>query len=482
MGEDTKPVVAIAGASGFVGGALRRFLVDRYQVVGLTRSPTRARLKDDSGVEWRHCDLFDIGDVEGALAGVDYTIYLVHSMQPSARLNQASFMDLDLLLADNFARAAERNGIKQVIYIGGIRPHEKDGELSRHLESRLEVERTLARGSAPVTALGAGIILGPGGSSMRMMVNLVRRLPVMLLPSWTDSLSAPIAVADVVRAVDRCLGQEDTFGRSFEIGGPEKMSYRDMIVRTARVLQRDVTMLSVPFFSPALSRRWVALVTGSPDALVGPLIESLRHDVVPQDNWLNDWLKASSIPFDEALQRCLDEERRPLASPRDKIRAGDDAHLHQARTVRSVQRLPLPNGVDARWVADEYARWLPRFVWPFMQARVSEEGVIRFSLRFTPWVLLELTPKADDTPSDRRTFRITGGALARVSEKYAARFEFREVLDRRSIIAAVHDFRPTLPWFVYNFSQAVIHLIVMRAFGRHLARIRPESPSVLKAP
>ena len=472
--------MAIAGATGFVGQALRRALLERgYGVVGLTRSPTRARLADESGVDWRHCDLFSLREVTEALEGVHYAIYLVHSMLPSARLTQASFVDLDLLLADNFARAAEANGVRQIVYVGGIRP--QDDDHSDHLASRLEVEATLAARSVTVTALRAGIIIGPGGSSMRMMVNLVRRLPAMILPAWTRSVSAPIAIDDVLRAILRCLGDQETFGENYELGGPEEMSYEQMMRRTAEQLGRRVPMFGVPVFSPGLSRRWVALVTGSPDALVGPLSESLRPSVVPRANPLQRERVKDAVPFDRALAASVDEDGKPLANPRTILRPGDDARLKVMRTVRSVQRLPLPPDADAEWVASEYMRWLPRFVWPFLEVEV-QDAVVRFELRLTRLTLLELTRAPGDSTRDRQTFHITGGVLARTDGDLQGRFEFREVLRGKSIIAAIHDFRPTLPWYLYNVSQALVHLVVMRGFGRHLARVGRSRPAPALAP
>lgn len=464
--------VAIAGATGFVGQALRGKLVtEGFRVVGLTRSPTRAGIEDPSGVEWRHCDLFSVRQITEALDGVDYAIYLVHSMLPSARLTQASFADLDLLLADNFARAAEARSLKQILYLGGIRP--PDADHSAHIASRLEVEQTLACRSVPVTALRAGIILGPGGSSMRILVRLVRRLPAMVLPSWTRSMSAPIAIEDVIRATLVCLGNPDSFGESYDIGGPEPMSYREMMVRTARVLGKRVPMFGVPLVSPGLSKRWVSVVTGSSYALVGPLVESLRHSVLPRDNALQAKLLPNAVPFDTALKQSVDSEGRPADDPRRMLRSGDDARLRKARTVRSVQRMPLPPGASAEWVADEYMRWLPRFVWPFLTVR-THGGVIRFELRLFGWSLLELTRAPERSSEDRQQFLISGGLLARVDPNLRGRFEFREVLGRQRIIAAIHDFQPALPWYVYNSTQALVHLVVMRGFGRHLGRVQPD--------
>lgn len=471
MGEKT--TVAIAGATGFVGQALRHALVtEGFQVIGLTRSPTRAGLADEDGVQWRHCDLFSIGDVAKALYGADVALYLVHSMLPSARLDQANFADLDLLLADNFARGAQTCLLKQIVYVGGIQP--EDDYLSAHLASRLEVEETLAGRQVPVTALRAGIILGPGGSSMRMMVNLVRKLPAMILPSWTTSVSAPIAIEDIVRAALYCIDNPETFGQNYELGGPDLMSYREMMQRTARLLGRRVPMLNIPLFTPGLSRRWVTMVTGAPDALVGPLIESLRHNIPPQDNPLQQRLVKDAVPFDEALKRSLDDDGKPVANPRKVLRTGDDARLRAARTVRSVQRLPLPEGANAEWVVHEYMRWLPRFVWPFLKVETINSK-IRFLVRFTKVALLELTLATTHSTPDRQLFFISGGLLARVDKTLQGRFEFREVLDQKWIIAAIHDFRPMLPWYIYNFSQAIAHLIVMRGFGRHLGSIRMHS-------
>lgn len=474
---DGRPVVAVAGATGFVGTALLEALADEYRLVGLTRSPTRAAAEDGKGIEWRHCDLFSPEQVEEALEGVDYAIYLVHSMLPNARLLQAQFVDLDVLLADNFARACAKHGVEQILYLGGIRPDTSD--MSRHLASRLEVERTLASYATPITALRAGIVVGPGGSSMRVLVNLVRRLPMMILPSWTASRSAPIAIEDVVRCVRRCLGDPEAYGRHFEIGGPDVMSYREMMERTAAHLGVTRVMVPTPVFSPRLSTRWVATVAAVPTELVGPLIESLEHSVVPESNALNDWLqRAEPRTFEEALSSSVDDAGHPLDNPRTELVRSDGAKIRRARTVRSVQRLPLPPNTDSVWVRREYMRWLPRFMWPFLLVAV-EGDVVEFRVRLIGLVLLQLTCVPNDH-AEREHLNITGGVLAHVDEDYQGRLEFREILDGEAVIAAIHDFRPTLPWWLYNMTQALVHLLVMTAFGWHLARVEPQLPETVE--
>jgi uncharacterized protein YbjT (DUF2867 family) len=416
-------------------------------------------------VEWRSCDLFDLAKLERALEGADVAIYLVHSMLPTARLTQASFADLDLLLADNFARAAERAGVSRILYVGGLVPD--DGELSPHLASRLEVERALASRSPKLTALRCGIIVGPGSSSLWILVNLVRRLPAMILPRWTQSVSQPIALADLVRAVRLCLeGPEPSVG-AFDLGGPEPMAYSEMLKRTARYLGLKRWMFGVRAFSPRLSRLWVSVFGSAPRSLVAPLVESLRHDIPVGSNPLQDRLEP--MAFEAALATALDSAGRPMAPPSSiRLTAPVRSRLRQAKSVRSVQRLPLPAGRDARWVAEEYLRFLPSLPLPRIRVEVTGDRAA-FRLAGTRPLLLELT-RCASSQSDHIEFRISGGLLRSRNSSAAGRLEFREVLGGRAVLAAVHDFQPALPWLVYQYTQALTHLRVMRGFARHLAR------------
>lgn len=226
VADKKRPVVAVAGASGFVGTALLPVLAADFDVIALRRSPA-AELP---GVEWRQCDLFSMLQTERALEGADYAVYLVHSMLP-ARLTQARFEDMDFILADNFARSAARAGVKQILYLGGIIPD--DTQLSRHLASRLEVERVLAARGVPVTSLRAGLIVGAQGSSFRIVARLVERSPLLLCPHWTRSMTQPVGLRDVVKLLRFCVGREEMYGRAFDLGGAEVMTYLDLMRRTA---------------------------------------------------------------------------------------------------------------------------------------------------------------------------------------------------------------------------------------------------------
>lgn len=464
------PKLAMAGASGFVGQALATKLSERYEIVALTRSAARAVEKDPNPhVGWRHCDLFSVNRIVRAIHGCEVAVYLVHSMMPSSRLTQANFIDLDLLLADNFARACEAVGVKQILYVGGLMPH--GGGLSDHLASRLEVENTLASRRVPVTALRAGLVVGPGGSSTRILVNLVKRLPVMGLPSWCESRTHPIALQDLVRAVDDCLEREDAIDQQFDIGGTDVLTYRQMLETTASVLGLKRTMFRLPFVPSWLSLYWVKYFSGASLALVGPLVESLKHDMVAHDNPLQDRLRPEAISFREALSLSMNQKKDDLApNPRQRLRQLDDRDLKQAKHVRSVQRMTLPEGKDARWVAQEYMRWLPRYVWPLLHCHV-EGRVVQFRVKALGLKLLELTLAPDWSGSDRQVFFITGGFLADSKHNKRGRFEFREALGGSILIAAIHDYKPRLPWYVYIWTQAVAHLWVMNAFRNYLARL-----------
>lgn len=463
-----RPTVVVAGASGFVGTALLPVLAETCDVVALSRSASSQL----PGVRWERCDLFSLLQTERALAGADYAIYLVHSMLP-ARLTQAQFEDMDFILADNFARSAARAGVKQIVYLGGIIPD--DAQLSRHLASRLEVERVLAARGVPVTSLRAGLIVGPRGSSFRMVVRLVQRSPLLLCPHWTRSMTQPVGLRDVVRLVKFCLGREEMYGRAFDLGGPEVMTYVDLMRRTAERVGKKRIIVTVPFVPTRLSVLGIRLVTGAHRELIAPLVESLRHAMVAHSPTLQERAGIDAQHFDEALDLALTAEAEGVEA--DQHLARRHTQAEQGQYVCSIQRLPLPPGHDAIWVAQEYARWLPSFFKFVLHVTVDQRLNLFFRLTGLREPLLVLSYSHDRSSADRPLYYITGGLLTRESDpadgRAPARLEFRESPDRRSVLAAIFNYRPSLPWWFYRLTQAPIHLLVMRLFSWHLARQRP---------
>lgn len=466
-GEQKRPLVAVAGASGFVGRALVPLLSENFDVLGLSRSQSLPR----SGVRWQKCDLFSLLQTERALAGVDYAVYLVHSMLP-ARLTQARFEDMDFILADNFARSAARAGVKQIVYLGGIIPD--DAELSRHLASRLEVERVLAARGVPVTSLRAGLIVGREGSSFRIVVRLVGRLPLLLCPNWTRSMTQPVGLRDVVRCLRFCIGLPDTYGRSFDMGGPEVMTYVDLMQRTAARLGKKRVILTVPFVPRGLSVTAIRLITGAHKELVSPLVGSLRHAMIAHSPTMQERAGIEFQTFEEALESSITSE---AAGGADSELRRRHPQAEVGRYVCSIQRLPLPPGRDAIWVAQEYARWLPSFFKFILRVRVDEQLNVSFQLAGLRKPLLELSYSRDRSSADRPLYYITGGLLALPAVpsdgRAPARLEFRESPDRCTALAAIFNYRPSLPWWFYRLTQAPLHLMVMKLFAWHLARQKP---------
>ncbi len=456
-----------------MGSALRKALADSYDWIGLTRSEARATGgKDDTGTEWRLSDLYSFPKLETSMAGAEVAVYLVHSMLPSSRLTQANFANLDLLLADNFARASAAVGIKQIIYLGGLIP-EDQSHLSPHLASRLEVEEILRSTGVPLTVLRAGIVFGPGGSSTQILLNLCYQLPVMVFPKWTSSLTQSVDIRHVTRAVDLSIGHPDHFNQTYDLASHRARSYGILITDTAHVIGKQPFSFTVPMNSFTLSKYWVSFFSGVSGDLVNPLLESLKHDLVARPNPLMQELHEDPISFEESIKNCLDENGHPVPNPRSQTQSKDNRLIQKARRVRSVQRLPLPPNWDAWDVADQYGNWLTRSFRGMIQVNRDDEGALLFQVAFPRITLLKLSPSPLTRQRNRQVFYITGGILARTDVDPPGRLEFRSVCNNQYVMAAIHGFSPALPWFIYNFTQAPVHLWVMHAFGRFLKRQNP---------
>ncbi|KAA6187958.1 NAD(P)H-binding protein [Thiohalocapsa marina] len=463
--------IAVAGASGFIGSALCPRLAEIHDVVALTRSPARSRLPDShGGVHWRHCDLFRLDDVRRALAGVDYAVYLVHSLAPSSRLTQASPRDMDLVLADNFAQAAAANGVRQIVFVSGVMP--RSFRFSPLLWSRREVEMVLAAQGVPVTALRASLVVGPGGTGPGLLVDLVRRLPAFLLPPSSRSLTRPIALQDLVRAILLSLGQPQRYQGAFDIGGAEWLSYEAMLRQTAEVLGVRRAFVHVPVMPTRLASLVARVVSGAPGMMVGAVVESLPQDTCMQDNPLQQAIAPQARGFRAALADAVDPQTGRLRpSPRQSVQGQDLELMRRQSLVRSIQRVLLPPGQDAAWVAGNYFRWLGRCLWPLVRTRIGADGSIDVLLATPGLRLLRLRRASEHCTPRREVYRITGGLLARRQADGLPRFEFQTVLEQRYTLTAIHDYAPALPWYLYLPSQAFAHLRVMRWYQRRLARL-----------
>jgi len=428
-----------------------------HEVVGLSRSGYQSQ---NPRLQVKTCDLYSLLEIEEALKNCDVAIYLVHSMSPSSRLAQGNFQDFDFILADNFAKAALACGVQKIIYVSGIIP--ENDPLSDHLKSRLEVEETFRKSKIPLLTLRCGLVVGPNGSSFRILDRLVSRLPLMVLPSWTQNELQITALEDLTKILILSVAENAPFG-SFDVGSPEKLTYETLIEKVARLKGLPFRSVHFPWIPLALSKLWISVVTETSRQLVYPLVESLRHSMVVQ----KPLPKTLVIPFasvDEALRKSL--TKGMISLPMTRL-----PKESEKSKVQSVQRLPSPRGWNMEKIANEYMRWLPLFMKPFIQVQ-KEDFQITMKLRGLPKALLILKLSEERTFETRRLFYIVGGLLARNSKK--ARLEFRESPDHTFFIAAIHDFEPRLPWYIYKFTQAPLHAWVMRQFGKHLRGIEFE--------
>ncbi len=246
-------------------------------------------------------DMLKSATLEHALVGVDTAYYLVHSMSGG----RAGFERRDRDAAENFVAAADKAQVRRVIYLGGL--GETGDDLSEHLKSRLAVADILKQGSFATTFLRAAVIIGAGGASFEMIRALVKHLPVMITPRWVTTRCQPIAVDDVIDYLIGCLTEESTSGRTFDIGGPDVLTYREMMERLARLDGRKLYILPVPVLTPKLSSYWVGLITPVPPSVSMPLIEGLKNEVVCRDHAIRDLIPLSLKPYDEAVLIALKE-------------------------------------------------------------------------------------------------------------------------------------------------------------------------------
>ncbi|MDC5696200.1 tryptophan-rich sensory protein [Intrasporangium calvum] len=385
----------VTGASGYIGGQLvPRLLAEGWAVRVLTR---RAGSLDDR--PWgKHVDVVvgdvaDRADLETALSGIRTAFYLVHSMD-----DEPGFAERDREAAAAFGAVAREQGVSRIVYLGGLHP---DGEeLSPHLASRVEVGRILLESGVPTAVLQAAVVLGDGSVSFDMLRHLTTRLPAMVAPKWLDNRIQPIAIDDVVTLLAGAAELPTDVNRTFDIGGPEVLTYREMIQRFAQVtgLRRRV-VVTVPVLTPRLASHWVGLVTPIGAGIAKPLVGSLVHEVVAKES---DLLDRVPVPggltgFDEAVRRAM-EGTRPDTALRNLALTG--AAVTAAAVLGSLATQP-----DSRWYRSlDLPPWQPPksafpIVWSLLYADLAAS---------TAATLTSLDRRGDE--AGRRTYLASLGA------------------------------------------------------------------------
>ena len=308
-GPATGTRVLVFGATGYIGAHLvPRLLREGCAVRASGRNRKVLEARDWPGVDLVEADALLAESLPDVLAGVDTAYYLVHSMAAGQ-----DFGRLDLQAAENFAAAAAAAGVRRIVYLGGLIPEDADSE---HLVSRRETGNRLRAGTVPVTELRAGIIVGPGSAAYEVIRDLVNHLPLMLTPRWVRSKSSPIALDNLLEYLVRIAWLDETAGRVLDAGGPELLSYEDMMRQYGDAVGKRARIIRVPVLSPELSARWLGLVTAVPSNIARALVGGLKHDLPADDAELRRLAPQRLLSFREAVAAALQAERQHAVAAR----------------------------------------------------------------------------------------------------------------------------------------------------------------------
>ena len=470
----------VAGATGYIGRHLiPRLLAAGHDVRALVRDPAHARARLPAGVEIVAGDVLAPETLAPPLAGVELAYYLVHSMEAG----DYSFEERDRAAARNFGQAAKAARVSRIIYLSGL--GDSRGHLSAHLRSRQEVGAVLASSGVPVTEFRAGIIIGAGSTSFEMLRELTERLPVMICPRWVTSPIQPIAADDVFTYLVACLQKPETSGRVLEIGGPEVMTYQEMMERFARVRGLRRLIIRVPVLTPRLSSYWVDLVTSVPAEVARPLVEGLRSAVVVRDTSARRVLPFDLTPFDTAVRAALADARPGPKEPpllwtrriplrlaglaQDRLwpstltdQRVQPAAASPAVVYGQLARLGGPNGwyfLDALWrVRGALDAWLGG---PGLDRRTPLPDLIEIGARRDFWRVLEAEPG--------RRLRLQ--ALMRVPGQAELEWMITPRERGKSLLYQTARFRPSgLAGRLYWYGLLPAHLSIFRGLVRAIAR------------
>ncbi|UCC80904.1 MAG: SDR family oxidoreductase [Candidatus Zixiibacteriota bacterium] len=464
--------ILILGATGFVGRSLTESLVSKgFTVTCLVRNVEKAKGALPAGAFLKKGNILNADDMLDASKNADIIYYLVHSI-PSG---EKQFEKIDLLAAENVASAAKENNVQRIIYLGGLGG--KESESSAHLKSRHEVGDVLRNSGIDVTEFRAAVIAGKGGLSFEMIHHLVNRLPLMICPMWVYTKTQPIALDDVIRYLTACLDIPESKGKTIDIGGPDVLSYGEMMDITARTLGLKRYLIRVPVLTPRLSSYWVDLVTPIHSSYARTLIEGLRYETVCENDLASTLFDFQPVSFENAVEKYLgrlntknsliprlqDIEKSHLLSNQAEI--GVNSSI--AKLCDIISKVGGNNG----WF---YANWLWRFRGVidrltggigYRRGRDNNKE-IKTGDRIDFWRVEKYEPQK----------RIRLKAEMKVWGHGWLEFETRESYNAGSYLTITAFYYPRgLFGYIYWFLTYPIHKIVFRGMAKKIARRAEES-------
>jgi len=470
--------IAIAGATGYIGGRLApRLLEAGYAVRCLVRSARKLEGRDwvvDPRVDVRSVDLADGTALARELEGCDVAYYLVHSMMSA----DGEYAERDQQLAHSFATAAKKSGVGRIIYLGGL--GETGSNLSQHLSSRRNVETALSSTGVPLTVLRAAMIIGSGSASFEILRYLVQRLPVMITPKWVSTRCQPIAVENVLNYLTGALSVAETAGQVFDIGGSEVLPYRQIMQITAEELGLGKRwIIPVPVLTPWLSSLWIHLVTPLSHKIARPLAEGLKNEVVCREDRITKLIPQELLNVRQAIRAAISqvdaqsvETNWSMAGPmpgdpdwsggtvfRDEREVKIDAPAHEV--YRAVCRVGGGNGWHANWLW-KIRGWMDRLVGgPGLRRGRRHPGTLRYGDALDFWRVVGL--ERDRAVSLRAEMRLPGEALLD--------FQIEPAGDKQSILRQKALFEPRgLFGLLYWYAVLPFHGVVFRGMLADIQR------------
>ncbi len=308
--------ILITGANGYIGKRIiPSLLKDGHEIVCCVRDKNRINLEPSvqKQVTVAEADFLNVDSLSNLPEDIDVAYYLIHSMTSSIH----DFMKMEEDSATNFVSYIEKTSAKQTIYLTGL--VNESVKLSPHLQSRLNVEKILISSSVPATVLRAGIIVGSGSASFEIIRDLVEKLPAMITPRWLKTRTQPIAIRDILQYLRGVAGRKDTYNQVFDIGGPDVMTYKEMLLQYAEVRDLKRVIWVVPVMTPRLSSYWLYFVTSTSYKLAVNLVDSMKVDAVCREESLKEKLEIEPTPYKEAIRRAFEriEQNAVISSWKD---------------------------------------------------------------------------------------------------------------------------------------------------------------------